>query len=72
MKNPDSARAWTIVLARYLGLAFLLPAAALVGYGLGYWADSQLGTGQGRTIGLIIGVAAGITQLVRELLREKV
>ena len=52
---------------KYLGLAFLLPSCALVGYGIGYFLDRAFGTHVLTLIFLLLGIAAGIIELLREL-----
>jgi F0F1-type ATP synthase assembly protein I len=54
----------------YSGLAFLLPAATLVGYVIGYLLDKAFGTHFLFIPFLILGTAAGIVQLVREVTKD--
>ena len=55
---------------RYYAVAFLLPAAVFVGFGLGYLLDHFLGTSFIKIIGLFLGFAAGMIELVRELSKD--
>lgn len=61
---------WSSV-GRYMGLTFTLPAAAFVGYAIGYGLDQLFSTGFLRVVFLILGVASGLLQVVRELTREQ-
>lgn len=59
-----------VELARYYGLIFILPAAALVGFGIGYLLDRVFHTGIFKIIFLLLGVAAGMIDLFRELTKD--
>ena len=48
----------------------MLPASALIGYGLGYLLDKEFQTTWLYIVGLIVGIAAGMVQLVRQLMRD--
>ena len=48
----------------------MLPASALIGYGLGYLLDKEFETTWLYIVGLILGVVAGLVQLVRQLMRD--
>jgi F0F1-type ATP synthase assembly protein I len=70
MTGDKNNRAWDLV-ARYAGVAMLLPASAFVGYAIGYGLDYFFST---RFLGvtfLLLGVAAGLVQVVRELSRDE-
>lgn len=54
----------------YMSLALLLPMATLVGYALGYLLDKAFHTHWIYMPGLIFGIAAGFTQLIRQLMRD--
>jgi len=58
------------MVGEYLSLAFMLPAATFVGLALGYLLDKACGTHWIYIPGLIFGIAAGLTQLVRQLMRD--
>ena len=60
-----------IKVGRYMGMTVSLPAAAFVGYAIGYGLDHLFGTRFFRLIFLVLGVAAGLIQVVRELNRER-
>lgn len=54
----------------YMSLAFVLPMATLVGYAIGYLLDKAFHTDWIYIPGLILGIAAGFTQLIRQLMRD--
>lgn len=56
-----------IQVARYLGLAVLLPAASVAGYAIGYGLDSAFGTHSLKMVFLVLGTIAGFVQLIRGL-----
>ena len=57
-------------LGKYYSVAFLLPAAVLVGFAIGYGLDKWFGTGFLKIIFLFLGVAAGIIEVIRELSKD--
>jgi F0F1-type ATP synthase assembly protein I len=59
-----------VQLGKYYGLIFVLPAAVLVGYGIGYVLDRVFHTGFFKVVFLLLGVAAGIIDLLRELAKD--
>jgi F0F1-type ATP synthase assembly protein I len=56
--------------ARYSGMAFTVPAAVVVGYFIGAWLDTRLGTHSLYVVGVVLGAAGGLIQVVRELTRD--
>jgi len=54
----------------YTSLAFLLPAATLVGYAIGYLLDRAFHTHFLYILFLILGAAGGLLQLIRQFLRD--
>ncbi len=56
-----------IQVARYLGLAVLLPACSVVGYAIGYGLDQVFGTHVLKVVFLVLGTIAGFVQLIRGL-----
>jgi F0F1-type ATP synthase assembly protein I len=54
----------------YTSLAFMLPAATLVGYVVGYLLDRAFHTHFLYIPFLILGIVAGFVQLVRQLMRD--
>jgi F0F1-type ATP synthase assembly protein I len=59
-----------VQLGKYYGMIFVLPAAALVGFGIGYLLDKWFHTGFLKIIFLLLGVAAGMIDLFRELSKD--
>lgn len=59
-----------VQLGKYYGLIFVVPAAALVGYGIGYGLDKLFHTGFLKVVFLLLGVAAGLIDLFRELSKD--
>ncbi len=58
------------VVGEYTSLAFMLPAATLVGYVVGYLLDRAFHTHFLYIPFLILGIAAGFVQLIRQLMRD--
>jgi F0F1-type ATP synthase assembly protein I len=48
----------------------LLPAATVVGYGIGYLLDNALGTSFLKPVFLILGIAAGFVQLIKQVQKD--
>jgi F0F1-type ATP synthase assembly protein I len=61
---------FTVLVGEYTSLAFLLPVATIVGYVIGYLLDKAFGTHWIYIPGLLFGIAAGFTQLIRQLMRD--
>ncbi len=59
-----------VQVGKYYGLIFVLPVAALVGYGMGYALDKVFHTTFLKVVFLLLGIAAGIMDLFRELTKE--
>lgn len=57
--------------ARYLSVALLIPAATMVGYGIGYLIDRGAGTHVFKMIFLLLGAAAGFFEMIRELTKSE-
>lgn len=69
--GSERGRLWRQV-GTYLGLAITVPAAALIGFVIGYEIDGHLGSGRIFTVlFLLLGAAAGLIELVRTALRDK-
>jgi len=58
------------MVGEYTALAFMLPAATLVGYAIGYLLDRAFHTHFLYLVFLIFGIAAGFVQLVRQVTRD--
>jgi F0F1-type ATP synthase assembly protein I len=54
----------------YSSLAFLLPVCCVLGWFLGVLLDREFGTNFLYIVGLLLGIAAGLTQLIRQLMRD--
>jgi len=63
-ENPEKKSAW-VQLARYSQLAFVFPAATIAGWLIGAALDRWLHTTWLYLAGLILGIAAGFTELIR-------
>jgi F0F1-type ATP synthase assembly protein I len=59
-----------VQLGRYYGMIFILPAAVLVGFGIGYALDKVFHTTFLKIVFLFLGVAAGMIDLFRELSKD--
>jgi len=59
-----------VTVGEYTALAFLLPAATLIGYAIGYLLDRAFHTHFLYIPFLILGAAGGFVQLVRQFLRD--
>lgn len=71
--NPDtrSENMKLIIRAeRLTQIAFVLPAAVLIGWGIGALLDKWLHQDWIYIVGLVIGAAAGLTEAVRQALKE--
>jgi len=62
--TPGKQNFWVQV-ARYSQLAFVLPAATMVGWLLGAALDRWLHTNWLYLVGLLLGIAAGFIELIR-------
>lgn len=58
------------MVGEYTSLAFLLPAATFVGYGIGYLLDRLFHTHFLYIPFLLLGIAAGFVQLLRQIMRD--
>jgi len=61
---PERKNFW-VQLARYSQLAFIFPAATVVGWLLGALLDKWLHTTWLYLLGLILGIVAGFVELIR-------
>jgi len=59
-----------VQLGKYYGMIFVLPAAVLVGFGIGYVLDKLFHTGFLKIVFLLLGVVAGMIDLFRELSKD--
>ena len=58
------------MIGEYSQLAFVLPAATIVGFGIGYLLDRALGTHFLYIVFLLIGIAAGFLQIIRKVTKD--
>ena len=65
--KPDKSLFW---LGKYLSLALTLPASVVAGYILGATADHFFHSPILKAIGILLGMVAGLTQIIRELSRD--
>ena len=63
-------RNFWVLAGEYTSLAFVLPAATVIGYGIGWFLDRSLGTSFLKIIFLILGIAAGFIQLIRQVQKD--
>ena len=66
--KPTRSSVW---LGKYISLALSLPASVMGGYFLGAIADHYLHLPILRAVGILLGLAAGISQIMRELSRDE-
>ena len=59
-----------VTVGEYTSLAFMLPAATMVGYVIGYLLDKAFHTHFLYLVFLVLGIVAGFVQLVRQLQRD--
>jgi F0F1-type ATP synthase assembly protein I len=59
-----------VQLGKYYGMIFILPAAVLVGFGIGYALDKLFHTTFLKLVFLLLGVVAGMIDLFRELNKD--
>lgn len=67
--DPKGRSPWQ-QLGFVLSIAFLFPAALVVGYGVGWWLDHKLGTSPWFSLLFLgLGFVAALLELLRELKR---
>ena len=67
--DPEKKNSW-LQLARYSQLAFVFPAALVVGWLCGAALDRWLHTTWIYLAGILLGIAAGFIELIRTVLRD--
>lgn len=70
-RDPEKQESAPVVWARYSEMAFILPAAVVVGLLLGKLGDYLFHTHWLTITGIIIGAVSGFVQLIRMVMREK-
>lgn len=66
--KPTKSSVW---LGKYISLALALPASVMGGYLLGALGDHYFHLPILRAVGMLLGLVAGISQIVRELSRDE-
>ncbi len=66
--NRDERDAWAQI-ARYSEIGFIIPAAVLLGYILGWMIDHWLHTHWAAIAGVVFGAVVGFVQMIRGVLR---
>lgn len=64
-KTPEQKKSALVQLANYSQLAFIFPAATVVGWLIGEGLDRWLHTTWLYLVGLILGIIAGFVELIR-------
>jgi F0F1-type ATP synthase assembly protein I len=64
-ESPEQKKSWILQLANYSQLAFIFPAATVVGWLIGAALDRWLHTTWLYLAGLILGIIAGFVELIR-------
>ena len=70
-ENRSDKQSAAILWARYSQIAFIIPAAVVVGLLLGKLCDYWLHTRWLFLVGLIIGAIAGFIDMIRMIIRDK-
>jgi len=70
-RDPNQFQNAAIAWARYSEIAFIIPAAVVIGLLLGKLGDYLFHTHWLTVTGIIVGAIAGFVQLIRMVLREK-
>jgi F0F1-type ATP synthase assembly protein I len=68
--NPDRKENFWVQAAQYSQLAFIFPAALVVGWLIGTALDRWLHTTWLYLAGILLGIAAGFIELIRSVLRD--
>jgi len=69
-ENSSQKRNFWLQYARYGQLAFVLPAALVVGWLIGAALDRWLHTTWLYLVGILLGIAAGFIELIRTAIRD--
>jgi ATP synthase protein I len=69
-ENSDRRENFWVQVGRYSQLAFILPAALVVGWLIGAALDRWLHTTWLYLAGILLGIAAGFIELIRTVLRD--
>lgn len=69
-RDSDQRKTFWLQFARYSQLAFVLPAALVVGWLVGAALDRWLHTTWIYLAGILLGIAAGFVELIRTVVRD--
>lgn len=69
-QNQDRNQSAAAIWARYSQIAFIIPAAVVIGLFLGKLMDRWLHTRWLFLVGIIIGAIAGFTDVIRTVIRQ--
>lgn len=69
-KDRDEKNNLWVQIARYSQLAFVMPAATVVGWAIGAGLDHWLHTNWLYIPGLLLGIVAGFVELIRTVTRN--
>jgi len=69
--DPDRKQSTAVIWARYSQIAFILPAAVVVGLLMGKLLDYWLHTHWLFLAGIIVGAIAGFVDIIRTVTRDK-
>jgi F0F1-type ATP synthase assembly protein I len=69
--EPSEKKSFLLQVARYSHLAFVLPAATVVGWLIGAGLDKWLHTTWLYLVGLLLGIAAGFVELIRAVMSSE-
>jgi ATP synthase protein I len=69
-RGPERRENFWVQAARYTQLALVLPAAVFVGWLIGAGLDRWLHTTFLYLVGILLGIVAGFTELIRTVMRD--
>jgi F0F1-type ATP synthase assembly protein I len=69
-ENQDRNQSAAAIWARYSQIAFIIPAAVVIGLFLGKLMDRWLHTRWLFLVGIIVGAIAGFTDVIRTVIRQ--
>lgn len=69
-EKPDRNQNTAVIWARYSQIAFVIPAAVVIGLFLGKLLDYWLHTRWLFLVGIIIGAVAGFVDVIRTVIRQ--
>jgi ATP synthase protein I len=69
-EKPDRNQNTAVIWARYSQIAFVIPAAVVIGLFLGKLLDYWLHTHWLFLVGIIIGAVAGFVDVIRTVIRQ--